>query len=74
MTFQEAVSRHPQIMSGELCFAGTRVPVRNLFGYLKNGDPLEEFLADFPGVSPEQAETVLTASLIEIEKQFPLSA
>jgi uncharacterized protein (DUF433 family) len=74
MDFREAVSRNPQIMSGELCFHGTRVPVRNLFGYLKNGDSLEEFLSDFPGVSVEQAIVVLAASLDEIEKLIPLSA
>ena len=74
MTILEAVSKHPQVMSGELCFSGTRVPVRNLFGYLKHGDPLNEFLADFPGVSAEQVEAVLTASLEEIEKKVPLAA
>lgn len=28
------VSRDPEIMSGTLCFTGTRVPVQNLFDYL----------------------------------------
>ena len=36
-------------------FAGTRVPFKNLIDYLAGGDPLEEFLDDFPGVSREQA-------------------
>jgi uncharacterized protein (DUF433 family) len=72
MTIQEAVFKDAQVMSGELCFTGTRVPVRNLFGYLKHGDPLEEFLADFPGVSSDQAETVLSASLDELGKKVSL--
>ena len=29
------VSRDPEVMSGELCFKGTRVPVKNLFDYLE---------------------------------------
>ena len=74
MRILQAVSKHPQIMSGELCFSGTRVPVSNLFGYLKNGDPVNEFLADFPGVSIEQVEVVLMASFEEIEKKVPLAA
>jgi uncharacterized protein (DUF433 family) len=27
------VSRDPEVMSGALCFKGTRVPVKNLFDY-----------------------------------------
>lgn len=38
-------------MSGSPCFAGTRVPVKNLFDYLEGGEPLEEFLEDFEGVT-----------------------
>lgn len=74
MTILEAVYKHPQVMSGELCFTGTRVPVRNLFGYLQSGDKLEEFLADFPGVSREQVTAVLSTSLEQITIQIPLSA
>ncbi len=29
------VRRNPEIMSGALCFSGTRVPVKNLFDYLE---------------------------------------
>lgn len=40
-------------------FAGTRVPVKNLFDYLEAGEPLEEFLIDFPNVSRAHAVAVL---------------
>jgi uncharacterized protein (DUF433 family) len=53
------VSRDPEIMSGELVFAGTRVPVKNLFDYLEGGDSLEEFLDDFPTVEKSHAISVL---------------
>ena len=53
------VSRDPEVMSGALCFAGTRVPVQNLFDYLEGSSSLEEFLADFPSVSRETAVAVL---------------
>lgn len=46
-------------VSGAPCFAGTRVPIKNLFDYLSAGDSLEEFLEGFPGVTREQAEGVL---------------
>ena len=46
-------------LSGAPVFAGTRVPVQNLFDYLQAGDPLDEFLADFPNVTREHAVAVL---------------
>lgn len=49
------VSRDPEVMSGELCFTGTRVPVQNLFDYLEGSSSLEEFLEDFPSISRERA-------------------
>jgi hypothetical protein len=39
------------------------VPVKNLVDYLAEGDPLEEFLDNFPGVSQEPAEDYLRMSL-----------
>ena len=56
------VSRDPEIMSGALCFTGTRVPVKNLFDYLEGSSTLEEFLEDFPSVSRTTAVAVLEAA------------
>jgi uncharacterized protein (DUF433 family) len=49
----------PEIMSGALGFAGTRVPVKNLFDYLEGISSLEDFLEDFPSVSRDHAVAVL---------------
>ena len=56
------VTRDPEIMSGALCFAGTRVTLKNLFDYLEGSSSLEEFLEDFPSVSRERAVAVLVAA------------
>ena len=53
------LSRDPEIMSGALCFKGTRVPVQTLFDYLQAGSPLDKFLENFPTVSREAAIAVL---------------
>ena len=53
------VSRDPEIMSGALCFTGTRVPVQNLFDYIEGNSSLEQFLEDFPSVSRKTAVAVL---------------
>ena len=57
-------------MSGAPCFAGTRVPVRNLFDYLEAGDTLATFLDDFPGVTREQAIAVLEGSRFRLLKDL----
>jgi uncharacterized protein (DUF433 family) len=49
----------PDFLSGAPVFTGTRVPVQNLFDYLEGGEPLAEFLEDFPNVSREHAIAVL---------------
>jgi uncharacterized protein (DUF433 family) len=56
------VSRDPNVMSGALCFTGTRVPVKNLFDYLEGSSSLEDFLEDFPSISRERAVAVLEAA------------
>ena len=50
---------NPARLSGAPCFHGTRVPVKNLFDYLKGGDGLELFLEDFEGVTRAQAVRLL---------------
>jgi uncharacterized protein (DUF433 family) len=53
------ISINSQRLSGAPCFAGTRVPIKHMFDYLEAGEPLEEFLQGFPGISREQAVGVL---------------
>ena len=65
------VKRDPEIMSGALCFTGTRVPVKNLFDYLEGTSSLEEFLEDFPSVSRERAVAVLEAAHKVLEAVAP---
>jgi uncharacterized protein (DUF433 family) len=53
------ISRNPDILGGVPCFAGTRVPIKNLFDYLESKFSLNEFLEQFPSVSMEAAVGVL---------------
>ena len=56
------VCRDPEIMSGALCFRGTRVPVKNHFDYLEGTSTLEDFLKDFPSVARTMAVSVLESA------------
>lgn len=68
------VSRDPEVMSGELVFAGTRVEVKTLVDYLKGGHTLDDFLEGFPTVSREQAEAYLETTLETVRKNLPATA
>lgn len=61
----------PEIMGGTPCFAGTRVPIRNLLDYLEAGDSLDDFLEQFPTVSRAQAVEFLEQSAEAMLKKIP---
>ncbi len=67
------LSRDPEVMGGELVFAGTRVEVRTLVDYLRSGHTLDDFLIGFPSVSREQAEGYLDMTL-EAAQRHPRAA
>jgi len=46
-------------MGGTPVFVGTRVPFQTLVDYLEAGQPLSDFLNDFPTVTREQAIAAL---------------
>ena len=60
------VHSDPEILGGVPVFVGTRVPFQTLMDYLEEGQPLAEFLADFPTVRRDQA----VAALEEAKEAF----
>lgn len=70
----QLITISPDILGGTPVFYNTRVPVKNLFDYLKGGDSLEEFLTDFPSVSREQVIKVLSLAETIVTVQPPSSA
>lgn len=50
----------PDVQSGTPVFSGTRVPIKNLFDYLKGGDSIHDFLQDFPSVKEKQVIQLLS--------------
>lgn len=59
MDIKTLVTYDKDILGGQQVFAGTRVPVETLFDHLEAGVSLDEFLADFPTVTKEQAIAIL---------------
>ena len=63
----------PDIQSGVPVFAGTRVPVQNLFDYLEEGDSLDVFLRQFPSVTRDQAIAVLEKARVSLVRDAPVA-
>jgi uncharacterized protein (DUF433 family) len=53
------IATDPEVLGGASLFRGTRVYVQTLFDYLSGGDSLDFFLKNYPGVTREQALTVI---------------
>ena len=68
---EEIFSSDPEIVSGELVFRGTRVPVETLFENLRGGLSLGEFLDNFPTVERAQAEAALILAVKDLRRRVP---
>ncbi len=71
MQQNKVIAQDPDVMSGALVFASTRVPVEILIQHLIAGDSLETFLKDFPTVTREQAEAYLKMTLKRADAKYP---
>ncbi|HWK89755.1 MAG TPA: DUF433 domain-containing protein [Longimicrobium sp.] len=71
---EPVVHSHPEIVSGEPVFVGTRVPARNLLDWLEGGHTLDEFLDNFPSVTREQATTFLEQAVEGLLAHVPQAA
>lgn len=69
----EAVETHRDKVSGAWLFRGTRVPVSALFENLRDGATVDQFLEWFPGVTREDAESVLSHKVAMLTKSIDLS-
>jgi uncharacterized protein (DUF433 family) len=58
MTFT-SLTKDQDILGGAPVFRNTRVPFQALFDYLQAGQPLDDFLNDFPTVTREAAISAL---------------
>lgn len=67
MRVKDIVSKNPKVHSGDLVFAGTRVPVDTLVDYLKGGHSLDRFIRGFPTVHRRQAEAFLELGMDQIK-------
>jgi uncharacterized protein (DUF433 family) len=65
----DLIEINPEKLNGIPVFAGTRVPIQNLFDYVEGGETLEDFLEGFPPVTREQAVSVLEMAKLSLLKE-----
>ena len=61
MSIEQAVWMHPRVMSGELCFRDTRIPVSTMFKFLARGTTIEEYLEQY-GIHRDAFAAVMLAA------------
>jgi uncharacterized protein (DUF433 family) len=59
MTQHDLIEVNPNKLSGTPVFRDTRVPIKNLFDCIEDGETIDQFLDQFPTVSREQVTAVL---------------
>jgi len=74
MDIKNLVEVNPRKLGGTPVFSGTRVPIKNLFDYLEEGDSLDVFLDDFPTVTREQVQGVLELSREKLLAEYEIAA
>ena len=70
MNYTTAISVHPEIQDGAPVFSGTRIRVETFVDYMRIGVSMNEFLHEFPSITPDQAREVkrLLAQNVSLEQ------
>lgn len=74
MELEDIVEVNAEKLGGTPVFAGTRVPIKNLFDYLEGGESLDAFLEDFPTVAREQVIGLLESIRERLLKEYERAA
>ena len=62
MNQQNLIEVNSKKMSGTPVFRGTRVPIKNLFDCIEEGETIDQFLDQFPTGTREQVNGILELS------------
>jgi len=55
----DRITFDPKIMGGRACIRGMRIPVSVIVGQLAHGATMDEILADYPDLEPEDVQQAL---------------
>ncbi len=72
--YERRITRDKGICGGEPVFKGTRVTLRTVLASLAAGDTIEEILADFPSLKPEDIQAAIEFAAASAEEDLPVPA
>ena len=55
----ERVTSNPQIMGGEPCIRGTRIPVTLVLDWLASGESMEDILEEYPTLTEDDVRAAI---------------
>jgi len=55
----DRITFNPQIMGGRACIRGMRIPVSVIVGQIAHGATVDEILADYPDLEPEDVRQAI---------------
>jgi uncharacterized protein (DUF433 family) len=55
----DRITFDPQIMGGRACIRGMRIPVSVIVGQIAHGATVDEILADYPNLEPEDVQQAI---------------
>ena len=74
MKHEDRIVRDTKICGGEPVFRGTRVTLRTVLASLAAGDSVEEILAAFPVLKPEDVQAAIAFAAASAEEDLPVPA
>lgn len=70
---QDRIVADHRIMGGVPCIRGTRIPVSTVVGLFAQGLGIDEVLADYPQLTPDDVRAALEFAAAAVsERQLPL--
>jgi len=76
VVWQEFLTSNPKVCGGEVCAAGTRIPVTVILDNLAEGSSKEVILRSYPSLRSEHVDAALAyaAELAREERLVPIRA
>ena len=71
-TYEGRIIRDRGICGGESVFKGTRVTLRTVLASLAAGESVEEILADFPSLKPDDVQAAIAFAAASAEEDLPV--
>lgn len=74
MNLRHRIVRDPSVCGGEPVIRGSRVTLRTILASLEDGDSIEEILASYPGLTPDDIKAVISFAASSAREDLPLSS